>query len=426
MRPRFAVLSVLAALAAMAVPSIAAAHPVRDRGLTIGVTPNPISAGESVLIYGALQGTAIANQPIVLYHRVNPQARYSVVSRTVTSATGFYEFPRADGVVVSNREWFVRGPDGTHSLTVHEKVSALVNVSSNVSSTDTSTPVMFTGAVAPDHAGQRIALQVPSAHGNGWQTFASGRLNSASQFTITHRFARPGIETVRAYFSGDARNIASESDSITVSVQQAQVPGFTIASSSPIIADGQTVTIKGILDQAGTNTVEPNTEVTLLGHATGEPEQALADTTTGSDGGYSFTQMPSQNMVYRVITTLNPSRTTASLYEGVADVVTLSASPTTVSIGSPVTFNGTITPGSAGDLVYLQRQDAGGFWHNVGVHVVGATGTYRFTRVFGEPGTRLFRTRVYANGVNVGSASSPVTITVTGAVAPASSLPPAA
>ena len=57
MRPRFAVLaSVLTALAAVAVPAMASAAPRHNRGLTINATPNPILAGEGVLIFGHVVG----------------------------------------------------------------------------------------------------------------------------------------------------------------------------------------------------------------------------------------------------------------------------------------------------------------------------------------------------------------------------------
>src|SRR5947209_19629838 len=53
MRPRFAVLaSLLAALTALAAPTAGSAAPKHNRGLTINVTPDPILAGDPVLIYG--------------------------------------------------------------------------------------------------------------------------------------------------------------------------------------------------------------------------------------------------------------------------------------------------------------------------------------------------------------------------------------
>jgi len=182
------------------------------------------------------------------------------------------------------------------------------------------------------------------------------------------------------------------------------------------------VTITGVLDQPGTAAPEPNTSVTLLGHPYGASPQAIATTTTSSTGGYTFTVSPVHNEVYRVITTLAPHRRTAALYEGVADVVTLSATPTTVQLGQPVTFSGSVLPGKAGHPIYLQREDANGTWDNVAVQRLGASSSYTFRRAFGRPGTRAFRIRIYGGPANVGGASAPVQITVSDTAAPPQSL----
>lgn len=428
MRPRLAVpLSLLVSLAAVALPSVATAHPVHNRGLTIAVTPNPIDAGDSVLIYGQLKGPDVAHQPIVLYHRINPHTGYSVVSRTTTTGTGFYEFKRADGVVVSNREWFVRGPNSTHSRTVHEKVMALVDLTSSATQTVTKAPIVFSGTISPAHPGERVRLQVPASRdGAGWRTIATGRTNAASAFSIPYRWRRPGVQTVRAVLPADARNVKSSSDSLTITVEQKQAPSFSILSSQDVIPYGQSATISGTLDKPGTNVVEPNTSVTLYARAAGGTDQAIATTVTSPSGSYSFAnETPLSNTAYRVVTTLNPNRSTATLYEGVSDVVTLSATPTTVQLGQPVSFSGDVNPNKAGEEIDLQRLGANGYWHEVSSARIGSDGSYAFTRAFGQPGTEKLRTRIFADGVNVGGASAPVTITVTDTSAPANTLPPA-
>jgi hypothetical protein len=49
---------------------------------------------------------------------------------------------------------------------------------------------------------------------------------------------------------------------------------------------------------------------------------------------------------------------------------------------------------------------------------------YSFSYTFGKQGTHQLRARIYGGPENIGAASAPVTITVTG-VAPVTSLPPA-
>src|SRR5947208_6009091 len=101
MRPRFSLLAAgLVVLVAAAIPGTANAGPRDDQGLTITATPNPVNAGDGVLIYGQLAGPNNAGQPIKLYHHLAGSHRgYVQVGSTTTDSTGFYELPRAEGVV---------------------------------------------------------------------------------------------------------------------------------------------------------------------------------------------------------------------------------------------------------------------------------------------------------------------------------------
>src|ERR1700722_12431510 len=163
MRPRIVVLaSLLTALTVAAAPSVASAAPHHNRGLTINATPNPILAGDGVLIYGQLSTPPVGSQTIVLYHHISgSHAGYTRIGSTTTDATGFYEFTRAEGVVLTNRSWFARegAIHGVHSRTVHERVAALVSLTANESTADTSQPIVFTGHVTPNHPFGRVLLQ---------------------------------------------------------------------------------------------------------------------------------------------------------------------------------------------------------------------------------------------------------------------------
>jgi hypothetical protein len=347
----------------------------------------------------------------------------------MTDSAGFYEFTGAEGVVLTNRSWFVRGPNGSHSRTFHERVIALVTMTPSSTSTDTSTPVTFTGQVTPQHPFERVVLQEQNGSSDDWRSLRSGFTDAGSNYSISYRWRRPGVHDVRVVFPGDFRNVRGASSPATVVVEQAQVPGFTINSSSPIVDEGGTVTISGVLDMPGSTTApDPNTVVQLWGRG---PHQSryfvLADGTTGADGSYSFTQPGlTTNTVYYVATmrlTHAKRRHTALLYQGVRDVVTMQASTSSAATGQTVTFTGTVLPDKAGHSIYLQELGKDGDWHTVDVGAVRLNSTFQFNRRVGAPGSHELRARITSDGANVGSASAPVTITVT--APPASSLPPA-
>ncbi|HWE33339.1 MAG TPA: hypothetical protein VG410_07640, partial [Solirubrobacteraceae bacterium] len=112
MRLRIAVLAAaFAATALLIAPSLVSAAPRHNHHLTIAAAPNPVSAGEGVLIYGRLEGFEVGGQTIQLYHHLIGSGRgYTLVGTTTTDSSGYYEFTRAEDVVETNRDWFVRGP----------------------------------------------------------------------------------------------------------------------------------------------------------------------------------------------------------------------------------------------------------------------------------------------------------------------------
>jgi hypothetical protein len=419
--------SMLCALVAAVAPGVAAAAPKHNHGLTINATPNPIDAGEGVLIYGQLNNTPVAGQKIILYHHISGSHRsYSVIGTTATDSHGFYEFTRAEGVVLTNRSWFARqgGAHGVHSRTVYERVAALVSLAASTDNAFTRHPITFTGHVTPNHVGQPVLLQEQNGNTDDWRTIKVGRLDSGSNYSIPYAWRVPGAHVVRVVFRTDPRNTRGESDPVTVTVQQTEVADFTINSSAPIIGFGQSATISGTLSKPGTTTPEANTAVTLYGRPVGHSAfKALAAGTTDANGSYSFTVAPPHNTLYMVRTTLPPRHRTATLFEGVRDLVSLTPSSTSSTVGARVTFSGAVTPDKSGHVVYLQKLGANGDWHNVEVRVVHSDASFQFGWTFGTPGTKQFRARIPGGPYNLGGASAPVMINV--GLGPVASLPPA-
>jgi hypothetical protein len=273
-----------------------------------------------------------------------------------------------------------------------------------------------------------VFLQQQNESSDDWTTLRSTFLSAGSDYTFAYRWRRPGVHDVRVMFRGDARNLRGASDSLTVNVEQAQVPGFTILSSSPIVSSGGMASISGKLDQPGTSNPEPNTLVQLWGRTPDQPRFAvLGDATTGSDGSYSFTQAGlTTNRVYYVATMPLPHtkrQHTALLYQGVQDLVTMQASTSAASTAQTVTFSGTVLPDKTGHLIYLQKLGKDGDWHTIALAIVGHGSTFQFTWTVGSPDTYSFRARVPSDENNVGGASAPVTVIATAPAA--TTLPPA-
>ncbi len=419
MRPRFTVLvTACAAFGLAALPSIAGAAPQQNRGLTIHAVPHRIIAGEAVLIYGRLAGPGHGNQTIRLFHRINPAPRFTLIGSTTTDATGRFEFIRAEGIVESNRSWFVRGPAFSHSRTVHELVAPLVSLAtSSIPAVGlTRHPVVFSGHVTPSHAGSVIELQSQKGSSDDWTTLKRGIVGAGSNYQLRYTWRSPGEREVRVLFRGDPRNTAAASDPLTVLVQQTEHSDFTIGTSAPIVANASPFTVSGTLYQPGTTTPEPSTSVSLSAREPGVPGfHEVSTTMTGPDGGYSFPNLTSTvNELYQVRATFAPARdSSAILFQGVQDVVRMTPSSSVSTVGGQITFSGSVSPHKAGHVIYLQRFGTDGDWHTVEVRSVQSDSTFTFGWTFGTAGVKEFRTRITGGPANVGTASSPVTIDVT-------------
>lgn len=415
MRLRMPLLAgVIAAGGAVAVPAAASAAPHHNRGLTIHAVPNPISTGDAVLIYGRLAGSGHGGQPIRLYHRIAGQPAFTLIGTTTTNALGEYEFTRAEGIVETNRSWYVRGPLTTHSRTVHERVAALVSLGASSSSGTTGHPLVFSGHVTPDHHGGVVLLQEQKGSSDDWATLRRALIGPGSDYQISYAWRTPGPRDVRVLFRRDAPNIGSTSDPAAVVIEQAQRPDFTINSSNPITQNGQPAMISGVLSQPGTTTPQPNTSVSLYANEPGRRAGHLVQTTTtGAGGGYSFTVAPTTNEVYVVRTTFAPARHSARLFQGVQDVVTMTASSTTSMVNGHITFTGSVAPGEAEHVIYLQKLGRPNDWQTVEVRRLTDASTFRFGWTFATAGVKQFRARITGGPVNVGAASTPVTIDAT-------------
>ncbi|HEX7290663.1 MAG TPA: hypothetical protein VF250_05975 [Conexibacter sp.] len=286
------------------------------------------------------------------------------------------------------------------------RIAATVSLDQPSGELTTATPIAFTGKVSPANAGHRILLQRQAAlAGDRWVAVDGGFVRADGGYTIVHRFRVPGDRTLRTLLLPNRRTLRSPSSPISITVQQLQVAGFTIASSSQPIDFGGSVTISGTLDGG------PATSVTLFARDEWRGRlRPIATGVTDANGAYAFTQAPPRNTVYQVRVTSDPHHRTARLFQGVRDVVSISASASAVTVGDVVTFSGTVQPGKVGHVVFLQRLD-GGVWRTVAVARIGVGSAYAIPFTLAAAGTAQYRTLVPGGPVNQRGVSSAVQVT---------------
>lgn len=288
----------------------------------------------------------------------------------------------------------------------HVRVAATVTLDQPSSDLTTATPIAFTGTVSPANAGHRILLQrQASLLGDRWVAVDRGVVRADGSYTIVHRFRVPGDRTLRTLLLPNRHTLRSPSTPISITVQQLQVAGFTIGSSSQPIDFGASVTISGTL------TGGANTSVTLFARDEWRGRlHAIATTTTDVNGVYSFVQTPPRNTAYQVRVTTDSHTRTARLFQGVRDLVSISASTTTATVGDVVTFSGTVQPDKSGHVILLLRLD-GGIWRTVAVARIGDGSSYAIPFTLAAAGSEQYRTLVPGGPVNQRGVSSAVQVT---------------
>jgi hypothetical protein len=410
-------------------PAAASAHkhpsPLgRCRINIVSIAPRLITAGESTEISGRLVCRRHANtggQAVTLYAHVAGSAGYVPVQSTTTETSGAYKFSTA--AASANTSFYVRS-HGAQSGRRRLRVAAQVTLTGPPEGTQIETGApnseTFSGTVTPADVGARVILQRQNAvTGDEWHRIGIGQVMAGGTYSITHIFRVPGDASIRVLVRSDGLNIPSPSTSLEYEISQAQNPSLTITSSADPISYGQSVTISGVL--AGATT--PQT-VTLLGRTVHQQGFApIAEVSTGTGGAYSFpAQSPVNSTLYKV---KSGHLKSAVLYEGVKNVLTAEASPSTVQAGQAVTFSGTVAPDHSGHVIYLERQNANGTgFHVIQVGRVLPGSTYTIVHQFYVPGTKIVRIDIPGGPDNGRAVSQLFTITVT--PAPASALTPEA
>lgn len=395
--------------------------------LSLAVAPNPDVSGDPLTMVGTLSnrhGLPVQGVRLVLYHRVNPVPFFSPVQRKRTGPGGYYEIDRAEGVVVSNREWYVvaYGSHGrflARSHTVRERVFAVVTLGASASSVETGQPVLFSGTVSPRHVGERVILERQTAvNGNGWRRIGSARIEAGGAFSIMHRFLRPseaGPATIRAVLPGDARNVRSFSEPIEISIHQAENASLTLSPSAPTIVVGEAVTLSGKLATPAGSSASGQV-VALYARDAATPYHVIATTPAAADGSFSFVQVPAHNTAYRVKAGGEQS---APVFEGVHDTVTAAASAASGTVGQVITISGFVAPAHEGHIVYLQLRNAAGRYQTIQVAFTAAGSTYTFRHQLQSAGIKNYRVYIPGGPYNLGAASAPFAVEVT----PATSAP---
>jgi hypothetical protein len=411
---RMAVIASAATVLALAPAGASAAKHANPLGrchISIFAEPHIVISGESAQVFGQLicpAGVLTSGQTVSVYKHVAGVGGSQLLGSTTTVAGGLYSVAAP---ALSANSTFYAASLGRRSPTRTVKVSPQVSLNGPPETTQLLTggrgAVTFSGTVSPADEGAEVVLQREAATSNEeWGVIQLSTVGPGGVYTFTHRFARPGDANLRVVVRAHKGiSVRGVSNTLSYSISQRQNPRLTINTSADPLDYGQPLTLTGVVAGA------PSRPVTLMARGVGGTFAAVASATTDASGGYSFTQTPLQNTIYRVSSgTVN----SASVFVGVRYVLTAAVSATTVSSGQALTFAGTLTPDRIGHVVYLERQNLiGGGYHVVDVATVRPDSTYSLAHAIYGSGKETFRVKIPGDPTNQAVSSTPFSIEVT-------------
>jgi phospholipase C len=191
-------------------------------GISLSATPDPSTAGEPVVLSGALVGVRPGVQKcgvtVNLWGRATASGPFSLVAVGSTVVGGSYQFVLPAGRVETNASFYVTARNLT-SPRLTQLVRAVVTLTSNVPFAVAGDRETLSGEVIPSHAGQTVELQ--RSVGSTWQTAARATLDGTSSFSVLHQFSAAGTAQWRAVLNATPRNILSQSLSVPITIAPA-------------------------------------------------------------------------------------------------------------------------------------------------------------------------------------------------------------
>ena len=169
------------------------------------------------MISGVLTASPAAGAQVALWRERAGQSSFQQVAQTTTDSSGGYTFTLKRGTVMADQAWYVTS-GSLLSATLEQSVRALVGLTPAARTIVAGQAVGLHGHVTPSHAGNVVLIE--QRRGGSWHVIARPRLSKGSNYSLSHRFMTAGKSELRAVLGVDARNLASDSPTVTVTVKQ--------------------------------------------------------------------------------------------------------------------------------------------------------------------------------------------------------------
>ena len=192
----------------------------------ISASPANITAGDSTTINGSI--SPIRVEVNVTIHYRHTGENWSVLENVTTDVDGRYSY---EWTVTTVGTYEVKAGwlgDATTLPAESDGVAVTVNmanstISINVSSASVTVGLNITisGAISPRRAGVNVTIEYRASGGN-WTTLATVTTDSEGEYSYDWKTTEPGSYEVKTAWEGDDNTLASESNFLSVTVEEVE------------------------------------------------------------------------------------------------------------------------------------------------------------------------------------------------------------
>jgi hypothetical protein len=192
--------------------------------LTIQVSRDPITYGQSVTVTGVAAGAA--SRPVTLLARTRGNA-FAAVAKGTTDGSGAYTFTQSPP-----QSTFYEVTTATQrSVQPFEGVKYGLSPEPTPGAVAAGQPVSCSGTIAPGRVGQLVYLERQHASGIGFDRVAVGTVTAASTYSIEHTFYNAATDIMRIRVPGDSADQGTLSEPFTIQVTP--TPAAALGSEAP-------------------------------------------------------------------------------------------------------------------------------------------------------------------------------------------------
>jgi hypothetical protein len=206
----------------------------QNASLTLKVSTNPISDGQSVTLTGKVAGASDA--PVTLTAHTDGNDPFSPVASAKTNSSGEYSFVQSP-----QTSTYYQAQSGSVRSTVQfEGVKYVLTAAASTETVHSGEPVTFSGTVTPVHAGHPVYLERQNVGPRaGFHVVDVGAVSPTGTYSITDYLFGFGSGVYRVAIPGDFANQAQPSQTFTITVT-APTPSLVAPLPAPTLpGEGQ-------------------------------------------------------------------------------------------------------------------------------------------------------------------------------------------